>query len=455
MEELTQEAFNLNKELKALLPIKAEWQQNLDEKFRLEFNYNSNHIEGNTLTYGETKLLIMFDKTKGNHELREYEEMKAHDVAYSMVKEWAADKSRTLTEMDIKTLNQILLVKPFYSDAQTPDGKPTRKRIEPGQYKSTPNHVIQKNGEEFRFASVEDTPIKMKELLDWYLDYESHDFYAYNAIEVAALLHYRFVVIHPFDDGNGRVARLLMNYVLLRNDYPPVVIKSDDKANYFFALNQADASEFSAFIAYIAKQLIWSLKLSISASKGEDISEDGDIDKELSLLKAQLNTDKVLNEKRSIHNVADVIQYDILPILVEIEHKCNSVEEYYFEKGRTIEVKQIGTSAVNMLGTVKSDLLEIIPKTLTQWKSEHRTFSEFNYSLNLIGFKNNKHAHSSYAHIRVLFREFNYEIAAPSLGSERADPRPYGVRLSHEEVKKYVNQNVKGIIEDIKRYTKN
>ena len=88
--------------LEKLQPLKPEYRQTLDKKFRLEFNYNSNHIEGNTLTYGETELLLIFGKTSGNHELREYEEMKSHDAAFEMISEWAKEKERPLTEMAIK-----------------------------------------------------------------------------------------------------------------------------------------------------------------------------------------------------------------------------------------------------------------------------------------------------------------------------------------------------------------
>lgn len=269
--------------LQQLQPIQAAYQQKLDEKIRLEFNYNSNHIEGNTLTYGETELLLIFDKTRGNHELREYEEMKAHDVAFKLVKEWAADKERPLTETGIKNLHEILLVRPFWKEAITPDGTPTRKLIKAGTYKEYPNSVRLQTGEIFHYTSPTETPIQMGELVQWFRDEEDKE--ELHPVELAALLHYKFVRIHPFDDGNGRISRLLMNYALLQYNLPPIIIKSTDKKNYLFALNQADAGDMKAFINYIGEQAIWSLGLNIKAVKGETLEEEEDFMKEVSVWK--------------------------------------------------------------------------------------------------------------------------------------------------------------------------
>jgi Fic family protein len=274
-------------ELNALLPYKPEDKKRLDKKFRLEFNYNSNHLEGNTLTYGETELLLIFDDTKGNHTLREYEEMKAHDAAYQLIEDWANDKERPLTEQNIKNLNEIILVRPFWKDAQTPDGQATRRKIEVGNYKGFPNSVRLQNGEIFENASPSETPKQMQALIDWYRDEENNS----HPVTLAAMLHYKFVRIHPFDDGNGRISRLLVNYVLLRNGLPPIVIKSKDKTNYLRALHLADIGDYEPFINYIAEQLIWSLEISIKAAKGEGLEEVGDLEKEISLL-----TKKLLSE---------------------------------------------------------------------------------------------------------------------------------------------------------------
>jgi Fic family protein len=324
----------LTKVLQSLQPIPTDRKNILDKKFRLEFNYNSNHIEGNTLTYGETELLLIFDDTKGNHQMREYEEMKAHDIAYKKIEEWADDKERPLMEVEIKNLNRIILVRPFWKDAITSDGQSTRRQIKIGDYKDMPNSVRLQNGEIFEYASPMDTPIKMQELIDWYRKEEEDKVHP---VKLAAMLHYNFVRIHPFDDGNGRIARLLLNYVLLRNNLPPVIIKSVDKANYLRALNRADVGDTEAFVEYIAEQLIWSLDISIKAAKGESIDEPGDLDKKLAALKkrmGQKGDEKVVET----HNLKSVVKVtERLGLLIEKwENKLRHFDPLFYSRSYQI-----------------------------------------------------------------------------------------------------------------------
>ena len=209
--------------------------------------------------------------------------MKAHDVALLQITEMAKNDERPLSELFIKELNEIILVKPFWKDATTQSGTPTRKKIEIGKYKTSPNSVQQKSGEIREYASPEETPALVKDLLEWYQDKNEK----LHPVQLAAEFHYKFVDIHPFDDGNGRVARLIMNYILLKNHFPIVIIKSDDKENYLTALQKADNGDLLSFIEYIEKQSIESLKLSVKAGKGEDISELADIEKQIEILKRE------------------------------------------------------------------------------------------------------------------------------------------------------------------------
>ncbi len=313
--------------LKRLQPVSAEDTAKLNKKFRLEWNYNSNHIEGNTLTYGETELFLIFGETKGNHEYREYEEMQGHDVALKMVEELAEDKERTLNEQFIRQLNQVILKKPFYKEAITPDGQATRRLIKVGEYKSLPNSVLLQNGEIFNYDSPAETPAKMNDLLQWYRDAAENK--EYQPVEVAAELHYRFVLIHPFDDGNGRISRLLMNYHLLKNCHPPVIIKSADKKNYLRALHEADTGKLSAFIEYIEKQLLWSYDISIKAAKGENIDEPGDWEKEIDLLKKNVPPASIIHKEKSREAIDLTWQNSLLPFFESLRNHLIKIDALF------------------------------------------------------------------------------------------------------------------------------
>jgi Fic family protein len=273
----------LKAEWDSLAPLSSECERHLWQKLRLEWNYHSNHIEGNTLTYGETELLLIHGQTHGNHTLREYEEMQAHDVGIAHLRELAEDRARLMGETDIRNLNKIILKEPFWKPAQTADGQATRKQIIPGEYKTTPNNVLTATGELFEFVPPSDVPARMQALVQWLEQALS----TANApiLPTLAKLHHDFVLIHPFDDGNGRVARMLVNYVLMREGYPPVIVPTERKKDYLAALRLADAGDIAELESFIGTCIIRSLELGIKAAKGESLDEPGDVEKEIELFK--------------------------------------------------------------------------------------------------------------------------------------------------------------------------
>ena len=270
MEEI-KKALELKSALDALRPIDKEREAIIMQKFRLDWNYHSNHLEGNSLTYGETKALILFGITAQGKPLKDTLEITGHNEAINWVIDLVKGE-RPLTENFIRELHTLLIKEPYEVDAITPDGKPTKKLIKVGSYKTTANHVKTKTGEIFYFATPEETPAKMFDLLNWYSQKAKEE--NANPILVSAEFHYRFIRIHPFDDGNGRTARIIMNFILMQFGFPPVIIKTDDKANYFAALQMADAGNIEPFINYIAKNLVRSLEIMISGAKGESIEEE-------------------------------------------------------------------------------------------------------------------------------------------------------------------------------------
>ena len=225
-------------EWNALQPLSDRDREMLSRRFTIDFNYNSNHIEGNTLTYGQREILLLFGKIVGEADVRDVNEMTASNVGLKMMKEEAQLKETPLTQHFIRTLHKTLLREDYTVYRNLPGGVQTSYVIHAGQYKTRPNSVITRYGERFEYATPEETPALMSDLVDWYNDAERSG--KFTPIELAAIFHYRYIRIHPFEDGNGRIARLMVNYILTRHDYPMIVVRSRKKKEYLEALHRTD-----------------------------------------------------------------------------------------------------------------------------------------------------------------------------------------------------------------------
>jgi len=432
---------SLREQVEKLKPLKREDEERLWKKFRLEWNYNSNHIEGNTLTYGQTELLIFFGKTTGDHDIREYREMQAHDVALKMIVEYANDKSRDITEADIRHLNKIILVEPYWGNAQTADGQPTKKLIQPGEYKKEPNSVLLQNGEMFHYASPEDTPVLMKELLEWYSDAVKQK--TLHPVEIAALIHYKFVRIHPFDDSNGRTSRLLMNYVLLRYRYPPVIVKSADKKNYLNALNKADVGDVNAFLEYVGEQLVWSLEKSIVAAKEGNIEDEEDIYKEIDLFKRQ--SQKKLKEAtpKSIDVISELVNKSLGKLVEVVLKDQEQINDFYAKNGVSVEfegnhdeIKDKGDFLILIHGVIASS-----PERLNSFQNKISIrFYRSDLKVGVENFFTNKS-------INVLLDGLGYEIRDDNSLFVRKN---YPQQLTDREISDFSKRLLKASFDEIK-----
>ena len=170
--------------------------------------------------------------------MRDVQEMTASNVGLRMMSEEASVKEVSLTQNFIRTLHKTLLREDYTVYRELPGGVQTSYVIHAGQYKTRPNSVITRYGDRFEYASPEETPSLMTDLVDWYNKAEQEG--KLSPVELAALFHYRYIRIHPFEDGNGRIARLMVNYILTRHDYPMIVVRSRKKSEYLEALHQTD-----------------------------------------------------------------------------------------------------------------------------------------------------------------------------------------------------------------------
>lgn len=446
----------LKKQIDAFLPLNGDDEKKLKKKFRLEFNYNSNHLEGNTLTYGQTQLLLFYDKSSGDVPVSDIEEMKAHDVALSQIEEMAKDKERPLTEQFIKELNKIILVKPYWRDAETYDKIPTRKKIEIGTYKTTPNSVRLKNGEIHEYASPAETPAKMNDLMVWY----NENVNEMHPVQLAAEFHYCFVCIHPFDDGNGRVARLLMNYIILKNEYPPVIIKSEDKENYLTALQKADIGDLIALIEYIENQLIWSLELKLKAAKGEDIEELGDIEKEINILKREkLTKSKIYKTPKVSYDLINHINDDLWKPLLKV---LNKFDDFFAETKTCIYVnnsklvkKEIIRRAIGGYMHLFEDKEVLVqPYKIFDHDLEKENISEISWERNMLSLKSALKKIDYFINCNLILKEASYQLIISESDTDTSSILK-NRNILFEEEKEYKSYFMNDDIEKVIRLTSN
>lgn len=228
----------------------------LHHKLKLHWTYNSNAIEGSTLSLGDTIFFLEHGLTVGGKPLKDFLDAKNHADALDYFYDVVADK-REINPYLSKEINAMLLLGIKDVPATDPNGRPTKKPITPGKYKTLPNHVIQLDGTIHQYVAPMHTDSEMDELFNWI----GSSINMKHPIVTAAVAHYNMVRIHPFDDGNGRGARILMNLILMKKGYPPAILKLEDRKDYIEALNKADKGDIAPFVALIAKSLLETEKM--------------------------------------------------------------------------------------------------------------------------------------------------------------------------------------------------
>ncbi len=235
-------ANNIFKEIKILKekidnlrPLSKSELKELQKWYEVTYTYHSNAIEGNTLTLAETKIVVEDGLTVGGHSVREILEAKNHKEAVGELIN-IVKRKKDLSENLILKLHKILI--------RGIDDKNA------GKYRKIQVYIT---GEEKKLPSAFRVPSLMKKLFIWYNNNRNM-----KVVRLAAEFHYRFVKIHPFIDGNGRIARLLANLILMRAGYPLIIIPIVRRMEYINALKSTTSKK--KFINFFAKIVLENMK---------------------------------------------------------------------------------------------------------------------------------------------------------------------------------------------------
>jgi Fic family protein len=229
--------------LDALRPLPSIAVQKIKESLALEWTYNSNSIEGNTLTLQETKMVIEEGMTVKGKSLREHFETLNHQEAIDFLETLLSD-NYILKSNDILDIHRLVLQKIEKDFA--------------GRYR---NSGVRISGANF----VPPNALKINDLMEELITWVNEEELTLSSIVKASIFHHRFVWIHPFFDGNGRTVRLVFNLLLMKEGFPPAIILKNDRKKYYDALNKANNGDYSKILLLVIQAVERSLDIYVSS----------------------------------------------------------------------------------------------------------------------------------------------------------------------------------------------
>ena len=230
-------------QLDALRPLPTAALRRLKEQMTIEWIYNSNAIEGSTLTLRETQLILEYGITIGGKSLREHFEVINHQEAIKLV-EMLGLREEPLTAFHVRQIHALVMAKIDDENA--------------GQYRTMPVRVVGASHEPPPSWNIQ---ALVNDWENWLQEQENK----LESVALAAIAHYKLVAIHPFIDGNGRTARLIMNLVLMRANYPPAIIARVNRQQYYRVLALADGGKLAPLVNFVGRAVEHSLTLYLEA----------------------------------------------------------------------------------------------------------------------------------------------------------------------------------------------
>lgn len=300
------EIEQIRKQVAALGSLSLEQKKKISYKFRLEWNYNSNSMEGNTLTMDDTKNVMVGNISVDNKPLKDTMEMRGHDKVIEEILRIGKGELR-LSEKRIKDIHTGIM----YEEDE-------KHKNEIGQWKINANYIYNHKGERYDFSAPDEVPEKIHDLLnrtnaavDAVLKNKKN---APHPIDIAVQFHLEYLAIHPFYDGNGRTARILTNLILVSFGYNPFWIDEKDRKIYYNLISDIQSYEGNKepFFVYCAELVKRSEQIVLNVAEGKEIAEQDDLDKEIALLAKQWQGKELSKSPKLVYDIFGFTETNII-----------------------------------------------------------------------------------------------------------------------------------------------
>ena len=435
--------------------IATELLNKINYKLRLEWNYTSNSMEGNSLTKRETRTVMVNAIEVNGKPIKDITEIKNHDKVISTIMKIGKGELN-ISESRVKEIHKGIMYE---------DDPEKEKYI--GQWKNTDNYMINFQGERYDFAPHAEVKERMHDLINWTntekekIQQAKKD--AIHPVLLAFRFHLDYLAIHPFYDGNGRTARILTNLILISYGYPPLYVNENEKQNYHRYLTdiQSYGGEPDLFYEFMADLLLRSMRIIMDALEGRNIEEEDDIDKEITLFKSSLDKSFERKETKSWENISKIIEKSGVPLFQKFINKLSQFDELFHNYGHRI-----------VFGTDKSKKYDLelqrggymlstaqFPASLLTWLNGPKVI--INGDIAYLGieylFKGYKFSQEFDLPVFVYFsfEKYSYRISSTIKNNQEDHnilERNYDQLLNKKDIADTANEIAKRILEVIKNY---
>jgi Fic family protein len=428
---------SLRHRIEAYGVLSEELLRKIEYKFRLECNYNSNKIEGGTLTKPETRSVMIGNITVQGKPLKDIREMKGHDEVMKDIFR-IGRQERNLSEKRIREIHRRIIA------AESPEEEQAI-----GHWKKSGNHVINYRGEKFEFTAPPDVPEAMHSLLNRLnanLDkIHRGDPKAPHPLLLAFEFHLQYLTIHPFMDGNGRTARLLTNLLLASLGYPPFwILESGEKEQYnrYLADVQCYGGSPDLLYAFLAGLVERSLQLTLDALEGKEIEDMNDWKKELRQLKSALPDTDHFTRSKSREAINDVFLNSVQPALLKLMQEFREFEDLFI-------------SLQPFFGGDGRLLPLSVQNTLEKNYEAQNVNSVFEFNYNLNGFKKSEKPFDIPIRLKWRLHEYAYDFTMAPIPQFDRYELPYDRYYDERIMQQIVQDCAEFVLNEIKKRQKN
>lgn len=458
--ELLHRIDELQARIVAAGPLSPEAKRKLDYRFRLDWNYHSNVMEGSSLTQQETRSIMMGNVTVSGKPIKDVLEMQGHDQLVIKLLGMAKGELN-LSEARIREVHGAIV----HEDDPA-------KQAQVGQWKKEGNYLLNFKGERFDFPPPEAVPEAMHKLLDrTKADIERIERSAKDAPHPALLafrFHLDYVSIHPFHDGNGRTARIFCNLLLMRFGFPPVVIRVDEKETYnrYLAEVQAYGASPDLFFGFMAERLIRAQELVIDAIEGRSVEQPDDVDKELALFKQLVKANDGPKKRRTAEDMALVFRKSLKPLFELYLREMEGFNDLFIGVDYHVKVGQ-RTNHYDRASCIRAmanafDTIEFKARRekgeqglLMVIANENRELTADNLLETAITLtyrdfqKAGNNIFNMQSQLRATFGDYIYTVDSMGRNSQKVE-RLYHVELNEQEMKDMVREIKRGFLQQLR-----